>query len=175
MGAQHDRANASSQGVDPYSYGYWLPNGLQRTIMAYDCTPSCTRIKYFSNPNVTYVGIPTGISYDANPSQSADNARTLNNSRVTVANFRVTGPVGFNKTAPTNNATGVSTAPTLSWGVSSDASSYEYCVDTSHNASCDSINGWINIGAATSVNLLNLAGATAYSWQVRARNSNGTT
>ena len=45
-----------------------------------------TRILYFSNPNVSYRGKPTGVS-EASPS-SANNALSLNNTRDTVANWR---------------------------------------------------------------------------------------
>ena len=41
------------------------------------------------------------------------------------------------------------TSTTLTWGASSDAASYSYCVDTVNNASCDS--SWQSAAAATSV------------------------
>src|SRR5439155_19100244 len=68
--------------------GYKQKNGTDRfrTIMAYDCVPTCPRIAYFSNPAVTYHSSPVGI--DSNSPQGADNARTLNNTRHIVANFR---------------------------------------------------------------------------------------
>ncbi|NVJ61865.1 MAG: VCBS repeat-containing protein [Gammaproteobacteria bacterium] len=55
--------------------------------MSYDCPGSCTRLPYWSNPNVQRSGVAMGTS-----SQS-DNARVLNQTRVTVSNFRqsVTG------------------------------------------------------------------------------------
>ena len=46
-----------------------------------------TRILYFSNPGVQYLGNPTGVSEAAG--NSANNALSLNNTRVTVANWRV--------------------------------------------------------------------------------------
>ena len=39
-------------------------------------------------------------------------------------------PRAFNKTAPTNGATGQPTALTLDWAASSGATSYAYCLDT---------------------------------------------
>jgi hypothetical protein len=87
MGSEHDRANAAGPGAYPYSYGYQAPDQSFRTIMAYNCpTINCPRLPYFSNPAVFYNGQPTGVDYQS-PS-SADNARSLNDTALTVANFR---------------------------------------------------------------------------------------
>ncbi|MEE8392258.1 MAG: M12 family metallo-peptidase, partial [Anaerolineae bacterium] len=86
MGATHDRANTSNSGAYSYSYGYQAPDKAFRTIMAYSCPGGCTRIDYWSNPDVSYGGQPTGVVYTA--PDSADNRRTLNNTAFTVANFR---------------------------------------------------------------------------------------
>ena len=81
MGLNHARVDPVGTGAYSYSYGYkWTG---YRTVMAY--APG-TRIQYFSNPNVLYGGNPTGVS-EASPS-SAYNALSLNNTRVTVANWR---------------------------------------------------------------------------------------
>ena len=83
MGLNHARQDPIGPGAYPYSYGYkWTG---YRTVMAY--APG-TRILYFSNPNVLYGGSPTGVS-EAQPTTSAHNALSLNNTRVTVANWRV--------------------------------------------------------------------------------------
>ena len=37
-------------------------------------------------------------------------------------------PGNFNKSTPSNGATGLLTNPTTTWEASSDATSYEYCV-----------------------------------------------
>lgn len=81
-------------------------------------------------------------------------------------------PGPFNKTAPANGATGVSTSPTLSWETSSGAASYEYCYDMSDNDEC--LN-WTNIGPSTSIGLSSLDEGTTYYWQVRAKNGSGIT
>jgi hypothetical protein len=88
MGLNHARSDYASPptGAYPYSFGYKNPANLFRTVMAYDCPVSCPRILYFSNPTVTYGGNPTGVG-DTSPS-SAYNAKSLDNTRVTVANFR---------------------------------------------------------------------------------------
>ena len=88
---------------------------------------------------------------------------------VSIVNF--TGgtlpPGAFNKSAPANNATGISFTPTLSWTASSGATLYQYCYDTTNDNDCSS---WTSNGAATSVALSGLIPGTTYYWQVRAYN-----
>ena len=64
----------------------------------------------------------------------------------------------------------MATAPTLSWGTSTGAASYEYCYDTT--TGCTS---WISTGTATSVGLSGLSNSQIYYWQVRAVNASGNT
>ena len=94
MGARHDRDEAK---VGPegkpftYNFGYIDNPRKFRTIMAYgsSCVPawSCTGIQYFSNPDVSYDGGPTGIA-EGQP-RSADNRKTHNNTALTASNFRI--------------------------------------------------------------------------------------
>lgn len=84
QGSVHDRANSSIVGVYPYSYGLQYATGGWYTVMSYACG-GCTRIPRFSNPNVLWNGAPTGIAYETDPTHAADNARSLNNTAVTVA------------------------------------------------------------------------------------------
>ena len=90
FGCAHDRANAINSGRFPYSYGYQDPDGEFSTIMAYTngCPGpgTCPRVQYFSNPNVTYNGKPTGVT-DPDPN-SADNAKTINQTRLEMAGYR---------------------------------------------------------------------------------------
>jgi hypothetical protein len=81
-------------------------------------------------------------------------------------------PGNFSKSAPANDATGQPANPTLSWGASSNANSYEYCIDISNNGACDAT--WTSTAASTSVGLSGLTPANYY-WQVRANNASGTT
>jgi hypothetical protein len=110
MGAQHDRDNALVPGVAPYAYGYRLPTTF-RTMMAYPCASPCQRVPYFSNPNVLYNGQPTGIDYQANPSQAADNARALNEVKAIVANFRDSTAPPTATPTPTATSTPTATPP----------------------------------------------------------------
>lgn len=107
MGDAHDRASGGT-GVYPYSYGYRDPIGKFRTIMAYPCpTVSCPRVKYFSNPKILINGRPAGIDHAVNPSNSADNARSMNEVRNVVAGWRIgtttsatTSPSGLRDARP---------------------------------------------------------------------------
>ncbi|MDG4560754.1 MAG: M12 family metallo-peptidase, partial [Candidatus Competibacter sp.] len=78
MGSDHDRANSVAQGAYPYAYGYGV-EGVFGTIMSY-INP---RIGKFSNPKINCLGNqPCGIE------DYADNTRSLNNTRDSVAGFR---------------------------------------------------------------------------------------
>jgi alpha-tubulin suppressor-like RCC1 family protein len=81
-------------------------------------------------------------------------------------------PGDFGKTAPDIDAT-VPVNPTLSWGASSRAESYEYCYDTTDDFSCDG--PWFSAGTAVSIGVSGLSYDTTYFWQVRAVNAEGTT
>jgi hypothetical protein len=75
--------------VYPYSYGYRDTIGKFRTIMAYPCpNVSCPRVKYFSNPKIVINGRPAGIDHRINPTNSADNARSMNEVRNVIAAWR---------------------------------------------------------------------------------------
>ena len=82
----------------------------------------------------------------------------------------VSPPAAFNKTSPTNAATSVSTSPTLSWGTSTGATSYEYCYATTTGCTT-----WTSVGTNTSVALSGLSNNQIYYWQVRAVNAGGNT
>jgi hypothetical protein len=81
-------------------------------------------------------------------------------------------PAAFDKIGPSNGAGGQSTAPTLTWETSTDATSYEYCYDTTDNNACST---WIDNGVSTSKTLSGLSQNTTYYWHVRAVNTLGTT
>lgn len=97
MSADHDCANATSTGPYTYNRG-WVETTPSagtpwRTVMAYNGTPSSTRVPYWSNPLVNYpVGLdPMGAACPT-PPYSANNRLVLNNTAATVANFRCSSP-----------------------------------------------------------------------------------
>jgi Flp pilus assembly protein TadG len=81
-------------------------------------------------------------------------------------------PGAFSKSSPINGATGLETPVTLTWGTSADATSYEFCYDTTNDNACSS---WVTNGALTSIQISGLAASTTYYWHVRAVNASGTT
>lgn len=78
--------------------------------------------------------------------------------------------VAFNKIGPANNRTNYARTARLSWGVSSGATSYEYCFARTA-ATCTN---WKSVGTSRSVTKRNLLRNTTYYWQVRSRNDGGT-
>jgi hypothetical protein len=83
LGCMHDKGNSSGcKPMDDYGYGWRFhasdggKNRQYRTIMAY--APG-NRIGYFSNPNVKYNSVPTGVA------NSADNVRVINKTAAIVA------------------------------------------------------------------------------------------
>jgi peptidyl-Asp metalloendopeptidase len=93
MGMEHDPASAgvSPSGASyPWSFGHYV-NGAFRTVMSYDvCTISCPRMLNFSNPEILYNGIATGIA------NQRDNAYTGDLTAPIVANFRLGGGSAVN-------------------------------------------------------------------------------
>ncbi|MGE3310571.1 MAG: reprolysin-like metallopeptidase [Limisphaerales bacterium] len=71
LGANHDRDTSPEGGVLPGSYGarFMVDGQPYRTVMAY--RPGI-QVPHFSNPNVSFLGTPTGTI------RVADNAATLN-------------------------------------------------------------------------------------------------
>jgi hypothetical protein len=112
MGADHDAANAGGAGAYPYDHGFFntsptAPATPWRTVMSYQTSPASTRVQYWSNPSVNF---PTGG--DPMGSATADNHQVLNNTALTVANFRCSSPsVGNVWMKDTWNDTGLEPDP----------------------------------------------------------------
>lgn len=87
MGMDHDRGHSSIEGAYPYSHGYQSPSNSWHTIMAYACDPYCSRIDYWSNPDVMYDEEATGIAVGS--PDEADARTSSNKTAYTVANWRV--------------------------------------------------------------------------------------
>jgi peptidyl-Asp metalloendopeptidase len=88
QGADHDRKNAAAPST--FAFGYCLQHPsdpLFRTIMAYACASvDCPRINLWSNPAVTYKGVPTGVA-EGDPN-AADNHLALERTRTIAAKWR---------------------------------------------------------------------------------------
>ncbi len=99
MGSSHYWFNECSQvtypGVFGYSLGHCDTDGGFATIMISNGV-CASRKGYFSNPNLTYNGYPMGIA-EGEPCE-ADNAKSINITKVTIAQFR--DSVELNKPEP---------------------------------------------------------------------------
>ena len=97
---------------------------------------------------------------------------TWNGTTATVV-FNTPVPAPLWKISPPNGATGQLASVTLSWATSSGASSYEFCVDSSPNSTCNT--AWISVGSATTALASGLRPGATYHWQVRAVSTAGIT
>lgn len=92
MSARHDwYMDPTDGGPFSYDHGFTIPSKGWRTIMAYNAScaavnVTCTRILYWSNPDVTRDGVALGAP-EGQPN-AADNRKTLNATGPTVAAFR---------------------------------------------------------------------------------------
>jgi hypothetical protein len=101
MGAMHDRIQVASSnngvikyGAYSYSFGYGV-SGSFVTIMGYPASfANARRVGFFSSPLITCLGgVPCGVD-ESDPDNSADNAKTLNNTRTLIAAYRATAAAG---------------------------------------------------------------------------------
>jgi peptidyl-Asp metalloendopeptidase len=94
MSARHDRYVDNTDGSPfDFNHGYVKKDASWRTIMAYndeckDDGGSCTRLQFWSNPDIDFGGDPMGIP--DGEADAADNRLTLNSTRTTVQAFRDT-------------------------------------------------------------------------------------
>lgn len=126
MGAKHDRQTYVDQGrsneLTQSLYRYGLSFIDYRSVMSYDnCSSSqCNRIMHFTNPNVLYNGVPTGIAVgDLDP---ANNARRLNDNRVVISNFRTRQITLSSSQELSSSSTELSSSQTLSSSIQSSSS-----------------------------------------------------
>jgi uncharacterized delta-60 repeat protein len=139
---------------------------------------NCPGGKYIKDTLVQVTAVPNPDYWLLNWSGGATGSSnpvgvTMNSDKSVTANF-MPSPGAFNKSLPGNGATGLPANPSLSWGTSNGATSYEYCIDTTDDNGCDS-DTWTSTGASTSITLSNLPPDTTFYWQVRARNAVDTT
>ena len=86
------------------------------------------RIPFFSNPDLMFGGQPIGIA-EGSPN-SADNSRSIDNTAVFVANFRVAECIPPGDITQDTNVNGVDLAVLLSlWGVAGGGSAADFNED----------------------------------------------
>ncbi|MFM7870848.1 MAG: Ig domain-containing protein, partial [Actinomycetota bacterium] len=114
-------------------------------------------------------GTPTTSAVSTFTVRATDSAARTDDQGLSITVVPATAPAAFNKVSPSNGATRISrSSARLTWGSSTRATSYEYCVDRVNNNICDG--DWFSVSAALSVTLSGLLGKTTYYWQVRAVN-----
>ena len=158
VGTALSRTLAASGGATPYTWSLTsgaLPAGLSLSTGG------------------VISGTPTTAGTSSFTVQVTDSAGRTGTKALTLTIAAGAVPGAFGKSSPSNNATSrVRTNLGLSWTASTGATRYEYCYDTTNDNACTN---WISTGTARSVTISGLAGRTAYYWQVRAVNANGTT
>jgi hypothetical protein len=174
QGNMHDRDSTSNVGAFAYSYGYrhCAPDGSGfRDVMAYACN-GVARIARFSSPNLVYRGQPMGVAYETDPDDSADNARSMNNTAATVAAFRTL--TGLAKVSAPTRLSAWTSAPrtvVLHWFDGSDNESGFKVERSSNGIDFTQI---AQLGAdATSFVDNDASSATRYYYRVRAFNGRG--
>ncbi|WP_241242228.1 PKD domain-containing protein [Thalassotalea sp. G2M2-11] len=90
LGMEHNPENTSATSDTAsfaYSFGLYH-DGNYRTTMSYSspCNNGCSRVAYFSNPDVVYNGKPTGVANKHN------NAQTAKNTTPIIEQFRASVP-----------------------------------------------------------------------------------
>jgi hypothetical protein len=155
-----------------YAYGYGLCGPAFRTIMSYSSPCGTSKIRHFSNPNVSVSGFPTGIDHNIDPANSADAARTMNNTAATIAAFR-TGTVSPPQSPSGLNANAASeTRIDLDWADNSgDESGFE--LERSLDGASWSLVATLAANTTSHADT-GLAASTLYYYRVRAHNSAGT-
>ena len=156
---------SSSSGAAYYEYCYDTSNDNACSNWASNGT----------NTSKVLSGLSAGTTYYWHIRAVNAGGTTYSNSSGTAFwsfTIAVAPPAAFNKSAPSNGVTGQSPNPTLRWGSSSGAVSYEYCYDTSNDDACSN---WTSNGTNTSKVLIGLSAVTTYYWHVRAVNAGGTT
>ena len=189
MGLRHDWYMDNQPTPFTYSHGHvsTIAGNRWRTILSYNdiCAAqgfNCTRLLKFSNPSILHNGVPTGIPGGTNTSCPTGSASSnqcdanerlaLDNSALTVANFRQTPAVGaFTKSTPGSGDIVVAPTVNLTWQAAANAVSYEYCVDTINNSACDT--AWTSAGGSLGAAAGGLTAGTTYYWQVRGVNASG--
>ena len=181
FGAHHDPYVATN-GTYPYGHGYTYTPAKWRTVMAYNDACSgvggCTRIAYFSNPDITYGNPPAATGTAA----THDNARVHDERATAVANFRTAVAAWAPSVATIAGSAVTASGATLNGLVSSNGASatvtFQYGTTTSYGSTATAAQSPLAsgaTGAAVSAAVTGLACATLYHYRVVGANGTGTT
>lgn len=187
MGNHHSRNQASNAagsdgGLFSYSTGWrWTGddgNGYV-SVMTYtedpDGNKDYTRVPYFSNPDISHQGQPTG-SYDE-PHAPADNSLSMNEIRSVIAGYREVPPPPESPpatpvlTLPEDGAEGVKLTGHLGWQKTDQTDHYRVQVATDpdfNNMEIDKVVTQAYLTLDSSLDYL-----TDYYWRVQAENEVG--
>ncbi len=72
--------------VHPYAFGFCGSNITTTMASSNNCRLRASQ--KFSNPSILFNGLPTGIDHEVDPLNSADAARSMNNTAVAIAAYR---------------------------------------------------------------------------------------
>ena len=118
-------------------------------------------------------GSPTAAGTSTFTARATDSGSVSATRTYSITIVAPPAPGAFAKTAPISNATSrPRNGLVLSWTASTNATSYEYCFDTSNNNTCNAT--WVSAGTSLTATINGLASRVSYYWQVRAKNSAGT-
>jgi thermitase len=155
----------------------WAPSsGATSYAYCYDTTNDNACSSWTSNGAATskqLTGLSQYTTYYWHVRAANSFGFTYSNGAATAfSSFRTGGvPGAFNKSSPANAATNQPLSLTLTWTASSNATSYQYCYDTTNDNTCSN---WAGNGTSTSKTLNGLSQNTTYYWHLRAVNSFGT-
>ncbi|MEZ5284720.1 MAG: fibronectin type III domain-containing protein [Vicinamibacterales bacterium] len=167
MGSAHAPEDPNPAPSFPYSYGYKHPDAHFRTVMAYDCPDGCPRVLRFSNPLVEYGGEPTGIA------GRQDNARSLDATALTVANFRPSVDPAVRLSSPQAfTVDGTGTTAVLSWTPPVTGPVLSYIVEAGSEPGFADVATLVVTAPATTVTVTDIQPGQ-YFVRVRAYGTNG--
>jgi serine protease len=165
--------NSGTQGPVADAYAYY-----QGTSMATPHVSGIVSLLYSMNPSYTPSQILSILQNNATAFPTGSSCSTsacgtgIVNAGAAVSAAVPQAPAQFVKNSPINGATNQPRNLTLGWGTSAQATSYQYCMDTTNDNTCAT---WVDNGTSTSITFTGLNANTTYYWQVRAINSVGTT
>ena len=122
----------------------------------------------------TFTTSPNNSSYFSSTNPHREILRISDSSAAMTADFYIGSyDHSFSKSSPGNPASNLRNNPTITWGSSLGAYSYEYCLDTTNDSACST--SWTSSGVNQSALLNNLSSGLTYYWQVRSQHAHGST